>query len=159
MSASSHPGRGTAYAVFRPRRGAWAAWLCAIASVVVFTGLAVSSPTSGDVGWGAPDRLMTIALGVGIAALLVKFATLRAVPSREGLQVVNLLGRHDLEWASIVTVGFSDGAPWAVVELADTEQVAVMAIQRSDGARARREASRLAALVSHHSSAPGPTSS
>ncbi|HKJ11868.1 MAG TPA: PH domain-containing protein [Ornithinimicrobium sp.] len=159
MGTSPPRDRGRAYAVFRPRRGAWVAWVCALASVLVFGGLAILSPTSGDVGWAAPDRLMTAALGVGIAVLLVKFATLRAVPSAEGLRVVNLVGRHDLSWASIVTVGFHDGGPWAVVELADTEQVAVMAIQRADGARARREASRLAALVSHHSSTAGPSPS
>jgi len=133
------------------------AWACAAASVLVFAGLALSSPAGGEVGWGAPDRVMTVALGVGIAVLLAKFATLRAVPTREGLTVVNLMRKRDLEWASIVSVGFSDGAPWAVVELVDTEQVAVMAIQRADGPRALKEASRLAALVSHHSSATGPT--
>ncbi|MGB7450381.1 MAG: PH domain-containing protein [Ornithinimicrobium sp.] len=155
MSDAPSPARGTAYAVFRPRRGAWVAWGCAVASVLVFGGLALSSPAGGEVGWGVPDRVMTFALGVAIAALLAKFATLRAVPTREGLQVVNLFRRRDLDWASIVTVGYSDGAPWAVVELVDTEQVAVMAIQRADGPRARKEASRLAALVSHHSTTNG----
>lgn len=94
---------------------------------------------------------MTALFGVGLAALLWRFASLRAIPTTSGLHVVNLIRRHDLEWASIIGVGFSGGSPWAVLELNDTEEVAVMAIQRSDGARAKREASRLAALVLHHS--------
>lgn len=97
---------------------------------------------------------MTIVFGCALAVLLLRFAALRAVPTREGLRIVNLIRSTDLEWASIVNVGFSGGSPWVVLELSDTEEVAVMAIQRSDGAFAAQEASRLAALVAHHSSAP-----
>jgi hypothetical protein len=67
--------------------------------------------------------------------------------------VVNLLRTHDLEWAQVLRVGFSGGAPWVVLELTDTEEVAVMAIQRADGDHGRVEAARLAALVAHHSTA------
>ena len=37
-----------------------------------------------------------------------------------------------------------------ILDLADTEQLAVMAVQRADGAFARQEAERLAALVQAH---------
>ncbi len=122
-----------------------------MACVVAFGALAVGSPATGDVGWSVPDRVMTALFGFALAALLWRFASLRAIPTESGLKVVNLIRRHDLEWASIIGVGFSGGSPWAVLELNDTEEVAVMAIQRSDGERAKREASRLAALVLHHS--------
>lgn len=127
----------------------------AVACIVVFTLLALNTPSGGDVGWSTGDRAMTILLGVALAGLLWRFAALKAVPSTTGLRVVNLLRRHELEWANIVNVGFSGGTPWVVLELSDTEQVAVMAIQRSDGAFAAKEAARLAALVSHHTSPPG----
>lgn len=126
--------------------------LCAAACVVAFSVLALTTPGTGEVGWSVPDRVMTIFFGCVLAAALLRFAGLRAVPTPQGLRVKNLVRTTDLEWASIVNVGFSGGAPWVVLELSDTEQVAVMAIQSADGAFAAREASRLAALVAHHSS-------
>lgn len=150
----SAPSGGTAYAPFKPRRGAWMARACALACVVAFTFLALTTPGTGEVGWSVPDRVMTILFGFALAVLLLRFASLRAVPTQTGLRVVNLVRSTDLEWASIVNVGFSGGSPWVVLELSDTEEVAVMAIQRSDGAFAAQEASRLAALVAHHTAAP-----
>ncbi len=147
--------KGSAYATFRPRRGAWVARISAVACALVFAYLALSTPSTGSVGWSVPDRIMTVVLGLALGALIWRFAALRAIPTPSGLRVINLLRRHDVEWASVVNVGYSGGTPWAVLELADTEQIAVMAIQRSDGAFAEKEASRLAALVSHHSAPPG----
>lgn len=125
-----------------------------MACVAAFTFLALTTPGTGEVGWSVPDRVMTILFGCALAAMLLRFASLRAVPSPRGLRIVNLVRSTDLEWASIVNVGFSGGSPWVVLELNDTDEVAVMAIQRSDGAFASQEASRLAALVAHHSAAP-----
>ncbi|NLG21650.1 MAG: PH domain-containing protein [Actinomycetales bacterium] len=75
----------------------------------------------------------------------------RAVPDRTGLRVVNLVHSQELEWAQVVRVSFGGGSPWVVLELSDTEELAVMGIQRADGAFGRAEAARLAALVEHHS--------
>lgn len=147
------PSRG-AYDVFRPRRGAWVAWGAAIAVVVVFVVLAVALPSVGIVSWGTPDRVMLGAFGLALALGLTRFTRLRAEPSPQGLRVVNLVQTHDLEWSEVLQVGFSGGAPWAVLELTDTEQVAVMAIQRADGEYGRAEAARLSALVEHHSRGP-----
>ncbi|MGB5951455.1 MAG: PH domain-containing protein [Ornithinimicrobium sp.] len=119
--------------------------------MVAFGVLAVRAPASGEVGWSNADRVMTGCFGLALAALLWRFASLRAIPSKSGLKVFNLIRTHDLEWARIIGVGYSGGSPWAVLECSDTEEIAVMAIQRSDGDRARQEASRLAALVLHHS--------
>ena len=141
---------GDPYAPFRPRRGALVARVTAVVSLAAFVILAVVIPSGGQFGWRLVDRVLLIALGVLVAGCLWRYAVLRAVPSRTGLRVVNLVRSHDLEWAQILRVGFSGGAPWVVLELTDTEEVAVMAIQRADGAFARGEAARLAALVEHH---------
>ncbi len=154
MSASGSGPRSSAYAIFRPRRGAWVARISALACVLVFAYLALSTPSTGSVGWSVPDRIMTVLFGLALGALIYRFAALRAIPSPTGLRVINLFRRHDVEWTSVVNVGYSGGTPWAVLEMVDTEQIAVMAIQRSDGAFAEKEASRLAALVSHHSTPP-----
>ena len=42
---------------------------------------------------------------------------------------------------------FGGGEPWVTLDLDDTDTVAVMAIQRADGATAMTEAQRLAGLV------------
>lgn len=136
------------YAVFRPRRGALVARVCAVAFVLVFGGLAVLQPG----GWNLPDRVLLVIFAVVIAGGLWRFGMVRAEPTTAGLRVVNLVHTRDLEWAQIVRVtSFAGGGPWVVLELSDTEELAVMGIQRADGDFARAEAARLAALVEHHS--------
>lgn len=136
------------YATFRPRRGALVARASAVAMVLVFLGLAVLAPG----GWSSADRVLTVAFAVLVAAGLWRFGMVRAQPSPAGLRVVNLVQARQLEWAQIVRVNsFSGGSPWVMLELDDTEELAVMGIQRADGEFARAEAARLAALVQHHS--------
>lgn len=148
---SSTPRRAP-YDTFRPVVGAWVARGAAVATVVVFVLIAIYSPMPLD---QTPElhvlnRVAIALFGVVGAAFLWRYAVIRAVPSPTGLRVVNLFTSRELEWAQILRIGFSGGAPWAVLELTDTEELAVMAIQRADGERAQREASRLAALIEHH---------
>ncbi|GAA1157074.1 PH domain-containing protein [Ornithinicoccus hortensis] len=149
-SARPSGGRRDPYAPFRPRRGRIVALACAVAFVAAFGYLAVVIPSEGTFGWGFWDRVLLVLFALAVAAGLYRYAALRAIPSREGLRVVNLVQTHDLEWAQIASVGFSGGMPWVVLELTDTEEVAVMAIQRADGEVGRAEARRLSALVAHH---------
>lgn len=130
--------------------------ITAAASVAVFTLVAIFSPGYDGVPASLDllNRILIFGLGVAMAAFLWRYAVLRAEPSPTGLRVVNLFRSHDLEWAQILRVGFADGGPWAMLELTDTEELAVMAIQRADGQLARREASRLAALIEHHGAGP-----
>lgn len=124
----------------------------ALVSLLVFTLVAIFSPSyeGATAALALLNRLLIFALGAAMAAFLWRYALIRAIPTERGLTVVNLVRRHELEWAQILRVGFSGGAPWAVLELTDTEELAVMAIQRADGDLARRESSRLAALIEHH---------
>lgn len=140
------------YDTFRSVRGAWVARITSITSLVVFTLVAIFSPSYDGVPATVTvlNRVAIFGVGVLIAAFLWRYAVIRAVPTRAGLTVVNLFRTYELEWAQILTVGFSGGAPWAVLELNDTETLSVMAIQRADGEHARKEASRLAALIQHH---------
>lgn len=141
------------YAPFRPVTGAWVGGLMALASVVVFGLVALLAPShvNGSVQLDLLNRVLIFLVGVAMGAFLLRYAMIRAVPSPQGLRVVNIIQSYDLEWAQIMRVGFAQGGPWAVLELADTEEVSVMAIQRADGQRARKEAGRLAALIEHHS--------
>lgn len=147
------------YRPFRPRRGATVARFTAALTLGVFVVLAVVIPEAGRFGWGVLDRVLLVGFGLAAAAGIYRYAVLRAIPTPDGLRVVNLVRSHQLEWAQIMRVGFSGGAPWVVLELTDTEEVAVMAIQRADGEFGRAEAARLSALVEHHSVSPDPDTS
>jgi hypothetical protein len=114
--------------------------------LLLFGLIAVIMPEQ-DGRWGVPDRIMLFGLGVVIAALAWRYASIIAVPSREGLRVRNLVLTRSLEWAEIVGIQFGGGEPWVSLDLLDGDTLAVMAIQKADGEVAGREASRLAALV------------
>ncbi len=139
----------SAYAVFRPRRGRVVATTVAIAAVVLFGLAALLLPggASSAGGWQVTDRLFLFLVGLLVAALMWRYATIRAVPTPGGLLVRNLFTTRRLEWSQILQVQLGAGAPWVTLELVDTDTVAVMAIQSTDGARAAADASRLAALV------------
>jgi len=123
-----------------------------VAALVIFTVGAISLPQGDPLfgGWTIIDRLALELIGVAVAVVMWRFASIRAVPSREGLVVRNLFTTRRLSWAQIVRVQFGGGAPWVTLDLDDTDTVAVMAIQKADGAISRAEAGRLSALVQVH---------
>ncbi|MFC6713971.1 PH domain-containing protein [Branchiibius cervicis] len=138
------------YAPFLPRRARIVSSIAALGIVLVFAIVGINVPQGGSAGWTGFDSVMLIAVGVAIAAFLLRYAMVGAWPDEQGLRVRNLLITRRLDWAQIVAVQYGGGQPWAVLDLADTEQLAVMAIQRSDGPVAMREAQRLAALIAAH---------
>lgn len=137
------------FAVFRPRRGRLVSSVVGVVALLVFTVGAVSLPARDAIfgDWGPIDRAMVIGCGGAVALLMWRYATIRAVPTRERLVVRNLVTTRELEWAHVVRVQFGGGAPWVTLELSDTDTVAVMAIQKADGPFGRAEAARLSALV------------
>ena len=135
------------YAVLRPRRGRAVAIGFGVGSLVLFGVMAVLLYRIGISGWGLTDSLLMFGVGVLIAAMMWRFASLRAVPSPSGLEVRNVLLTRRVEWDDIEQVRFSGGDPWVLLDLTDGDQLAVMAVQRADGPYGQAEASRLAALV------------
>ena len=124
------------------------AYAGAAATLVVFGVIAVLLPGPEQGGaWQTGDKVFFAAVGVAIAVLLWRFASIRAVPTRESLTVRNLFTTRTLSWREILDVRFSGGDPWVTIALSDTDTVAVMAIQKADADFGRAEAGRLAALV------------
>lgn len=132
-------------APFRPRRGRVLPLVMAVVAVVVCTVVAIGMGAGGD--WQVGDQLALVGLGLGLAAFLGRYASIRAVPDEAGLTVRNLLLTRTLTWDEVIEVRFPDGAPWVSLELDDGDELAVMAIQRADGPAARDEALRLARIV------------
>jgi hypothetical protein len=154
MSSQDPPGpvADQAHRPFRPYRGRVVALGFAVGSAVLFGVLAAAMPATGLAGWGTVDSLLLLGFGLLVAALMWRFATVRASPDPGGLLVRNLLVSQRLAWAQIEGLRFRAGDPWVVLVLVDGEEVAVMAVQRSDGERSRAEAARLVALIRAHGS-------
>jgi hypothetical protein len=139
---------GAPEAPFRPRRGRVLPLAMAAVAVLVCTVVALGMGAAGE--WAVGDQLALVGLGLGIAAFLGRYASIRAVPDATGLTVRNLMLTRRVTWDEVLEVRFPDGAPWVTLELDDTDELAVMAIQRADGRLARDEALRLARIVERH---------
>jgi hypothetical protein len=86
---------------------------------------------------------------LGLIAFSAWFALVRsrAVATEQGLTVVNGYKRRELEWAEVVAIHMPAGAPWAMLDLADGTTCPVMAIQGSDGGRAKVAVRQLRSLL------------
>lgn len=144
------------YAPFRPRFARVAGSLVA---VLVVVGCTVIALTGQGPSFTVTQRVAIIVWGllVGAAALWLVAANAHATPS--GLRVHNLVRSRTLEWPEIVAVRFGRDDPWVTLDLADGTTLAVLAVQRADGAHGVRDANRLVALVRRHGQAeePGPS--
>ncbi len=130
---------------FRPR-AARVVTLAIGALVLVLTGaLLLALPA---LGW--LDRAGFVVVALAIAWFCWREASVVARPDATGLFVRNLVLSRRLAWAQIVSVRFGEGRPWVQLDLDDGDTLAVMAIQRADGAFAQVEARRLATLVAAH---------
>jgi len=142
VPAVTVPDRSAA-AIFRPVRGRVVPIVIGVAILVGAVALAVVLPEQ----YRIMDRLTCAGIGVGVAALMYRYATIHARPSEEGLHVRNLGPGEVVPWEEITAVRFFQGMPWVRLDLEDGTDMAVMAIQRADGPRSVDEAQRLADLV------------
>jgi hypothetical protein len=143
--------REALHRAFRPQRARTIAWVIGAVELVALTALALLLPATGPTAFHWYDRLGVILVGVFVAFTLSRFVRLAALPDEQGLTVRNVVYTRRLDWAQVVAVRFGGGNPWATLDLSDGETLAVMAVQRADGARAATEAGRLATLVELHS--------
>jgi len=150
----STPAGTTPDAPFRPRRGRVLPLVMAAAAVTICVVVAVGMGVGTT--WQLGDQLALVGLGLALAAFLARYASIRAVPDETGLAVRNLMLSRRVTWDEVLEVRFPEGAPWVTLELDDTDELAVMAIQRADGGLGRAEARRLAGIVARHWAARGP---
>jgi len=147
MPAASEPGTVALPRTWRPL-GPRIAGITAFSVVVVamlFLWLSFDDATRASV---TPFQRGTV-FAIGVLAFITMYALVRcrAVATDEGLVVVNGYRRHHYAWEEIVAVRLPLGAPWVTLDLADGLTVSVLAIQGSDGQRARVALRELRALV------------
>ncbi len=131
------------YRPFRSRRGRIVAAVIGVAQFGMLLWLAIWLPEP----YTNLDKGELVVIGLAVGAMLWRLGEVRALPSASGLVVHNLIRTTSLEWAQIVAVRLGGGNPWVMLDLADGDTLAVMAIQRADGAVGEAEAKRLATLV------------
>jgi len=132
----------------------------AAAVVVTFAVLAflLGNTRSEGVVFGPSDQVAMLVLGLIVAGGVLVVARPSVTADVRGLRVRNILVSHDVPWEAVREVAFRDGSPWAVLELADDDQVALLAIQAADRERAVAAVRGLRALQGRHAarSAAGP---
>ena len=133
-------------APFRPRLARVVTLVVAVVVLVLVGVLVLTMP-----GLAPLDQGGFVLFGLAVAWFCWRQASVRAVPDATGLVVRNLVVTTHVTWAQIVSVRFGQGRPWVQLDLADGETLAVMGVQRADGAYAEAEARRLATLVARRS--------
>jgi len=142
--------RDALYATFRPRLARVVTLLLAGLVGVATVALVATLPTNAP-DYGAGDAVGIAAFGAATTWFCWRQASVRARVDAQGITVRNLVVTRRLTWAQIIEVRFGQGRPWVQLDLADGDTLAVMGVQRADGARADAEAVRLATLVALHS--------
>ncbi len=148
MSTSGHVGLPH---TFRPLGVRVAAAMAAVALIVMMSLLWLLMSREVQDTFSTFQRItLVVVFGVMVALLYSLFRT-SARADADGLTVVNGFRRRRLAWAQIVRVSLSANRPWALIDLDDGSTQSVMAIQSSDGDRARQAARSLAAIVAEQS--------
>jgi len=95
-----------------------------------------------------PFQKLTMLFLFGLAfAAWFALVRSRVVAEDTRLVVVNGFRTHPYAWAEVVSISLVRGAPWATLDLADGTTVSALAIQGSDGARARNAVRQIRALI------------
>ncbi|HEY0484676.1 MAG TPA: PH domain-containing protein [Mycobacteriales bacterium] len=138
----------------RPHRVVVAAWISAVAVVVLFSlvGLGLHGQTEGGGAFARGDQAAMVGLGLLMAGGILLFTRPRVWADRRGLRVRNVMGSYDVPWELVRAVRFNDNSPWASLDLQDDDTIALMAIQRSDHTTSLTAVRELRALLAQHRS-------
>ncbi|MGH8793265.1 MAG: PH domain-containing protein [Stackebrandtia sp.] len=141
--------------VARPKRTTRWCWAGAavVLTVCVFTATTLRGATEGGGTFTASDQFAMAGIGVLGAAAILVFTRPRVWAGPKGVKVRNLVTSFELPWQVVVSVQYPKGASWVMLELADDDLVAVMAIQAVDKEYAVEAARRLRALLAESKSA------
>lgn len=131
-----------------------------VAAVVVLAFAVISvllgNTSSEGVTFGVGDQVAMMVMGLLVASGVLLLARPLVVADLHGLQVRNIATSRHVPWEIVREVAFRDGSPWAMLELADDEQLAILAVQASDGPRAVTAVRGLRALQARHATGERP---
>lgn len=135
--------------VARPRKTTVVCWIAAVLvlAVCVLAATAMDGKTEGGGVFHTADAYTMVGLGVLAALGILSFARPRVWADTETVRVRNVFNTVEVPWQVVVSVRFPRGASWAMLELADDDVIAVMAIQAVDKDRAVSAVRRLRELL------------
>lgn len=134
---------------YRPRKSRIGAWIGAAIAFGGFTALSFTlgnrTYEGGTITW--VDQIAMIGLGVIGAAIALSFLRLRVRADEKGIEVTNVASKRYFPWQVVTAINFTDKMTWATVELADDDEMSIMAVQVSDKGRAVAAIKHLRALL------------
>jgi hypothetical protein len=141
----------------RPVRLRRVAIAMAVVVVVLFVVIAalLGQTSSEGVVFGRGDQVAMVLLGLLAAAGVLMLARPAVDADLDGVRVRNIVTTKDVPWEVVRAVSFPDGSPWALLDLADDDQIALLAVQASDGRRAVAVVRALRALHARHAAGEG----
>ena len=134
---------------YKPRKSRIGAWIGAIMFAGSFIALSFSlgARTEGGGAFHPADQAAMIGLGLLGAGIILSFLRLRVHADERGIEVRNVLTTTRLPWEVVVDVSLPAKVQWATLELADDDEVSIMAIQITDKERAAAAIRHLRALL------------
>ena len=139
---------------WRPFGARLAAVAGAVALTVVATFLWLMLSDEVQAKFTVFQRLTLLGVLAAVLALLNGIFRTSALADAVGLTVTNGYRVRRYEWAEIVRASLHRNRPWALLDLSDGSTQAVMAIQVSDGDRARLAARELVGLIAERTASP-----
>jgi hypothetical protein len=88
-----------------------------------------------------------VVLGLVIAAGVLALARPRVDADAEGIRVRNVFGGYRFPWDFVRAVRFERSSAWASLALANGDEIALLAVQATDGERAVAAVEGLRALL------------
>lgn len=136
---------------YRPFGARVVALVSAASLTVITVALWLAMPPDVRDDFTVIERAAVIGLLVAMLVGLFGIARTAVRADAKGLHIVNMYRRRDLDWAEVVAVSLSRGAPFAVIDTSDGGTISVLALQSADGDRSQRAVVEIQALADVHS--------
>lgn len=132
---------------FRPLGVRVATWVfgAVLAATVVAVWLALPANVQDSFTWLQRGTVLLFVAGGAVIAHAM--SRCRVDADEDGLTVVNGYRTRHYEWSQVLGVSLRRGAPWGTLDLSDGTTLSLLAVQGSDGARARRAVREIRAAV------------
>lgn len=140
-------GGGEFELISRPRKLSRLAIIVAIVFVAVFVAVGVFLKKSeAGVNFTTADQVSIAGIGFILAGLSLLFTRPRVWANARYVKVRNVFTGATLPWEVVREISVPGGSAWAVLDLQDDDQVAILGLQSNDGPAAVEAIRRLRAL-------------
>lgn len=142
---------GEARTAFAPR---WLRRVCysLIAVVVVGTGVIMVNAPGTENGYQQPDLMGWAGTALFLCIILWRFGGTKITVHANGLNIRNFFRSYFLLWPQILSVDFYPEESFAILETTTGNQISIIALGKSEGARAYQFCSQVRQHLAHYDS-------